>query len=120
MVHLRRGEAVSDLLLTDTRPGYDVCGVHIAAVTRLTAAEQIVAAAVRGGPFEVHLCNAYTLSLVDRDARLASALGQADLNLPDGAPIAWVGRRLGTHGPVRGSALLEDVARIGTGRGLRH
>ena len=99
---------------------YDVCGVPIAAVTPQDAAEAIVAAAVAGTSYEAHLCNAYTLSLVGNDERLRNALTRAHLNLPDGTPVAWLGRRHGTTGSVRGPSLVLDVARAGVRHGVAH
>jgi N-acetylglucosaminyldiphosphoundecaprenol N-acetyl-beta-D-mannosaminyltransferase len=101
-------------------PTYDVCGVAIAALRPTSAAATVIAAARTGASYEVHLCNAYTLSLVGRDRPLAEALGRADLNLPDGTPVAWLGRRRGTAGPVRGPSLVGDVAALGVQSGVRH
>lgn len=101
-------------------PTYDVCGVAIAAVTPTAAARRIVAAAVAGLRLEVHLCNAYTLSLVESDPDLRSALERSDLNLPDGTPVAWLGRRHGIDRPVRGPGLVGDVVDLGRVHGLRH
>lgn len=99
---------------------YDVCGIGIAALTPAEAAATLVRAAADDQPFEVHLCNAYTLSLVDRDPRLAASLRRAHLNLPDGTPVAWLGRRLGIRRPVRGPGLVRAVAEAGAGAGARH
>ena len=99
---------------------YQVCDVPIAALTPGLAAQTIVTNALEGGAFEVHLCNAYTLSLVGDDLQLENALGAAHLNLPDGAPVAWLGRNMGTEGPVRGPGLVGDVARLGVGFGIKH
>lgn len=49
---------------------YALCGIPITALAPKQAALAVVDAAKKGGPFEVHLCNAYTLSLVDQDAEL--------------------------------------------------
>lgn len=97
-----------------------VCGVDIAAVTTDTAAQIIVAAAAARRSLQVHLCNAYTLSLVDRDPELRDALEESHLNLPDGSPIAWLLRRAGAHGPVRGPELVPKILRMGASAGLRH
>jgi N-acetylglucosaminyldiphosphoundecaprenol N-acetyl-beta-D-mannosaminyltransferase len=94
---------------------YDVCGVAIADVDTLAAAELIVGQAAAGASYQVHLCNAYTLSLVDRDARLREALLAGDLNLPDGTPVAWMGRGTSQSGPVRGPGLVGAVATAGRG-----
>lgn len=101
-------------------PTYDVCGVPIAALTPRAAAEGVVEAAAARERLEVHLCNAYTLSLVDRDERLAAALQRAHLNLPDGTPVAWIGRKHGCTAPVRGPALVREVAALGAPLGIAH
>lgn len=101
-------------------PTYPVCSIPIAALSPVEAADAIVNAARLGSSFEVHLCNAYTLSLVDTDQELRSALERADLNLPDGTPVARIGRRHGLTGPVRGPALVGDVARRGIPHSLKH
>jgi N-acetylglucosaminyldiphosphoundecaprenol N-acetyl-beta-D-mannosaminyltransferase len=96
-----------------TVPTYAVCSVPIAAIDAPTAAARIVADALSRVPCEVHLCNAYTLSLVDDDAQMRTALLAADLNLADGTPVAVLGRRHGLPGPVRGTELVGEVARQG-------
>lgn len=106
--------------LTASIPSGGVCGIDIAAIAPDQATALIVVAAAERQPLQVHLCNAYTLSLVDRDPALRAALECADLNLPDGAPVAWLLRRHGARGPVRGPALMPAVAKLGAPRGLRH
>jgi N-acetylglucosaminyldiphosphoundecaprenol N-acetyl-beta-D-mannosaminyltransferase len=99
---------------------YPVCGIPIAASDVDAAAGLIVDAASARRTLAVHLCNAYTLSLVRRDPVLATALRESDLNLPDGVPVAWLGRRRGVAGPVRGPALLPRVADIGRAAEISH
>ncbi|MFZ2013538.1 MAG: WecB/TagA/CpsF family glycosyltransferase [Nocardioides sp.] len=98
-----------------TAPTYAVCSVSIAALDASAAARRIVADAVAGRPCQVHLCNAYTLSLVDQDPQMRAALRAADLNLADGVPVAWFGRKAGMAGPVRGADLVGRVAGLGAG-----
>ncbi|HEY3529246.1 MAG TPA: WecB/TagA/CpsF family glycosyltransferase [Nocardioides sp.] len=98
---------------------YAVCSVPISAVDASEAARRIVRDAVEARACQVHLCNAFTLSLVDQDDDLRTALLEADLNLADGVPVALLGRRHGMKGPVRGSELVGKVATMGSGR-LRH
>ncbi|MEV6054377.1 WecB/TagA/CpsF family glycosyltransferase [Streptomyces sp. NPDC052107] len=74
---------------------------------------------------DVHLCNAYTLALADRDPELHGILRAAPLNLPDGQPVVWANRLLhrGTTLPatrVYGPDLLLDVFALGQSSGLRH
>ena len=93
--------------------------VPIAALDAPRAAAQIVDSARAEESLQVHLCNAYTLSLVDGDDRMRAALLAGDLNLADGAPVAWLGRATGAVGPVRGAVLVGEVWRQGGGH-LRH
>jgi len=99
---------------------YRACGVEVTVSSAERAAWLVAGKAAGRGPYEVHLCNAYTLSLVDSDPQLADALQGADLNLPDGVPVAWLGRKHGQAGPVRGPDLMRDVFRVGARFGLSH
>jgi N-acetylglucosaminyldiphosphoundecaprenol N-acetyl-beta-D-mannosaminyltransferase len=103
-----------------SRPTGRVCSIPIVAVTPDEAALLVVEAGLGRRPLEVHLCNAYTLSLVDGDATLRTALMRADLNLPDGTPVGWLLRSHGLRQPVRGPRLIGDVAAAGATSGLRH
>jgi len=78
--------------LTPAVPVYDVCGISIAAVSPPQAAAVLVAAAQQSVSVQVHLCNVYTLSLVEQDQELRSALRCADLNLPDVMGHAFSGQ----------------------------
>jgi N-acetylglucosaminyldiphosphoundecaprenol N-acetyl-beta-D-mannosaminyltransferase len=98
---------------------YAVCTVPITPLDAAAAAARIVRSALEGRSLQVHLCNAYTLSLVERDEELRTALLAADLNLADGVPVALLGRRHGMHGPVRGSVLVGEVATLGADQ-VRH
>jgi N-acetylglucosaminyldiphosphoundecaprenol N-acetyl-beta-D-mannosaminyltransferase len=106
-------------LADPTAATYLVCSVPITVLNASGAADRIVRDSVEGRSCQVHLCNAFTLSLVDRDDELRTALTRADLNLADGVPVALMGRRLGMKGPVRGSELVGQVAVKGSGE-LRH
>lgn len=99
---------------------FDVCAVPISTLSATPAAHYLVEEAVAGRRVECHLCNAYTLSLVDGDPELRAALLRADLNLSDGTPLSWMGRRHGLTGNVRGPALLGDVARHGVAHDVGH
>jgi N-acetylglucosaminyldiphosphoundecaprenol N-acetyl-beta-D-mannosaminyltransferase len=101
------------------RVTYDVCSVPITATDAAGAAARIVQDAVEGRSCQVHLCNAFTLSLVDQDDELRAALAQADLNLADGVPVALLGRKEGMRSPVRGSELVRRVAILGSTQ-VRH
>ena len=69
---------------------YEVCGVPIAPLRPEEAAEEIIAHVVSGRSLAVHLCNAYTLSLVDSDPQLRQSLREGDMNCRTGR--LWHGR----------------------------
>jgi N-acetylglucosaminyldiphosphoundecaprenol N-acetyl-beta-D-mannosaminyltransferase len=98
------------------------CGVRIDSMRVHDAAERL--AQRHSGGRSVHLCNAYTLSLARRDPQYAQMLNRADLNLPDGAPLVWVSRRLGfsirdSERP-RGTDVFLSTVIAGQELGLRH
>lgn len=99
---------------------YSVLGTQVAALRTSQAVTEILTAARDRRPLQVHLCNSYTLSLAGRDRRLRSSLDEADLNLPDGAPVAWLGGRLGVRGPVRGLDLFRHTVEAGRASGTGH
>ena len=98
------------------------CGVRIDALSPERARVEL-ATSTYGEPRAVHLCNAYTLSLAIGDPAYRDALNASDLNLADGQPVAFVGRRLGhnhLHSSVRGPSLMQDLLERGQDTGLRH
>jgi N-acetylglucosaminyldiphosphoundecaprenol N-acetyl-beta-D-mannosaminyltransferase len=105
-------------------PGaFRCCGVRVDAVPLAGAVERLLGFAAEGGGRAVHLCNAWTLALARRDPGYAAAVDRGDLNLPDGTPLTWVGRRAGCrqlHRRVYGPDLLVATARAGRAEGLRH
>ena len=100
-------------------------GLPFVSATPRRAAEELVDAAVEGGRGEhVHLANAYSVALADKDPVLASqALAAGGWNLPDGRPLAWLSSirhdRPALH-QVRGPQFFLDVCAGGVDRGLRH
>jgi N-acetylglucosaminyldiphosphoundecaprenol N-acetyl-beta-D-mannosaminyltransferase len=107
-----------------TRYGaFNTCGVRIDAVTLGEAVDRVRSFASLNEGRAVHLCNAYTLSRSYRDPVFASILNAGDLNLPDGMPLAWIGRRVGfthMHDRVAGPDLMLATIRAGRPSGLRH
>ncbi|MFJ7178090.1 WecB/TagA/CpsF family glycosyltransferase [Streptomyces massasporeus] len=123
-------------------PVVECLGVPITAHTRDSAARHVVHLAglmreARQGPTDepgasgsrrgsdVHLTNAYTLALADRDPELCAILRSASLNLPDGQSVAWASQLLhrddalpGTR--VYGPDLLLDVFALSQHTDLRH
>ena len=96
------------------------CGIRVDAFAFDDAVKCLRTFADEGGGRAVHLCNAYTLSLARRHPAFAEAVNRGDLNLPDGTPLAWIGRRVGfTHmrRRVYGPDLMLATARAGRARG---
>ena len=99
------------------------CGVRIDPLTMDAAVERVIDAARAPAPTATHLVNAYTLSLAVRDADFGDMLNRGDLNLPDGTPLVWLGRRAGLTEFTRrvyGPDLTLAVADAGRAHGLRH
>lgn len=110
---------------TTTPVSFRCCGVRVDALTLEEAARSVVDMARERRGAAVHLCNAYTLSLARRDPALAEVLDAGDLNLPDGAPLFEIARRLRQPRPgrdqrPRGADLLLATVDAGRGAGLRH
>ena len=86
------------------------------------ASELIVQRAVEGAGGYVCCCNVHVLSIARRDPSLRSVLSGAWLRLPDGAPVAWLQRRLGHDGAERvgGPDVMSRVLELGQTKGVRH
>jgi N-acetylglucosaminyldiphosphoundecaprenol N-acetyl-beta-D-mannosaminyltransferase len=74
---------------------------------------------------DVHLCNAYTLALADRDPELHGVLCRSALNLPDGQPVVWANQLLYRmtqlpNARTCGPDLMLDVFTLGQDIGIRH
>lgn len=106
------------------------CGVRIAACSFDDAV-----AAVIGSPAKdddnslgsagsaIHLCNAYTLALADRDTRLKATLNTGRYNFPDGWPVARLARyrsRRSTSEKISGPDLFQAVLSAGRDHGIKH
>lgn len=70
-------------------------GVPVHRLSLHEAAGTLLTAAAERRPVAVHLCNAYVISLAARDGGYRQVLSAGDVNLADGAPVAWTLRRLG-------------------------
>jgi N-acetylglucosaminyldiphosphoundecaprenol N-acetyl-beta-D-mannosaminyltransferase len=110
---------------------FEVCGVRIDPYTVGSATAELIRSPDRRGANAgigrttgraVHLCNAYTLALAAKDPAYRRRLNAGDLNLPDGMPLVWLGRRLGldVHQRVYGPDLMRATIDHGRPTGLRH
>lgn len=105
------------------RARFICCGVPTDALSPAAAASELLRFASAREGRAVHLCNAYTLALARKDPQFAGILHRADLNLPDGTPLAWVGRRLGfaqMERRVYGPDLMLAVLEKGCAQGVAH
>jgi N-acetylglucosaminyldiphosphoundecaprenol N-acetyl-beta-D-mannosaminyltransferase len=102
-------------------------GVPIAACTPNQAALEVVRLATSDldHGIDIHLCNAYTLALADKDARFKALLQRASLNFPDGKSVVWANKLLHRSRTipsdrVYGPDLVLNVFEKGQELGLRH
>jgi N-acetylglucosaminyldiphosphoundecaprenol N-acetyl-beta-D-mannosaminyltransferase len=102
-------------------------GVPITACTPAEAAQEVIRLATsdldRG--VDVHLCNAYTLALADKDPEFKAVLKNASINFPDGKSVVWANKLLHRDrnlpsDRVYGPNLLLEVFALGQDVGLPH
>jgi N-acetylglucosaminyldiphosphoundecaprenol N-acetyl-beta-D-mannosaminyltransferase len=112
---------------TETLIVVPCAGVPITACTPPQAAHEVVRLATSdlSSGVDVHLCNAYTLALADRDVRFKALLLRASINFPDGKSVVWANRLLHRdrkipRDRVYGPDLFLDVFELGQAVGLRH
>ncbi len=102
-------------------------GVPISSLTPSEACALLVERGVNGpvSPMDVHLCNAYTLSLADKSPEYREMLRGSALNLADGMSVMWANRiihrgQIASRERVRGTDLFLNVLSAGNDRQLRH
>jgi N-acetylglucosaminyldiphosphoundecaprenol N-acetyl-beta-D-mannosaminyltransferase len=78
-----------------------VIGSPIDALTWTAAVERLSDWAVKHESRYVCICNAHSVVTARRDPTFAQILRNADMATPDGAPVAWMMRRVGTAGQQR-------------------
>lgn len=83
------------------RRGALVLDSHIDAITWDDALGSIVSWGAQHQSRYVTLCNVHSVVTASQDAAFKKVIAQADLALPDGAPVAWVLRRCGHAGQQR-------------------
>lgn len=94
-------------------------GVRVDFVGEYAALEAVISAAREHRPLAIHFVNAYSVALAQRSSAFSDHLIDSDLNLPDGKPIAWIGRfRVSSASQVAGPDFM--LYAIEKGVGLRH
>lgn len=86
---------------TDTRITRPVIGVPIDAVTWRQALDRLHVWAQRRESRYVCICNVHSVVTARQDEAFGRVVCEADMATPDGAPVAWMLRRLGMAGQER-------------------
>jgi N-acetylglucosaminyldiphosphoundecaprenol N-acetyl-beta-D-mannosaminyltransferase len=102
-----------------------VAGVPFAVTTLAAAAEETVQRALSNRtlprPATIRLSNAYCVAVASQNPDYHELLTSHGVNLPDGAPVAWMLRRSAEDAEqVRGPSYFVETIRAGLDRGLRH
>ena len=101
---------------------HPIGGLEFQSIGPNAAAELVVELASTRTGVHVHLANAYTIALADRDDAYRQLINRG-VAFADGKPITWVSR-LARHKPriqqVRGPQFFLDVLDIGRSAGVRH
>ena len=87
--------------MPDKRVSASVIGAPIDAITWGTALARISGWASRHESRYVCICNAHSVMTASHDEAFGRVVHEADMATPDGAPVAWMLRRLGHVGQER-------------------
>lgn len=97
-----------------------VLGTPIDAVDGATCLQKVIAWARARESRYLCFCNVHVVVSALADDRLAAAVRAADMNLPDGAPVAWAIRQFGVSSQrrVSGPDTTWDLCRLAEAEGL--
>lgn len=111
--------AVADAPLL-LRQRLDLFGVLIDHVDSRAAVERIRWFLDTGGAHQIVTVNLDFLYLAERDPGFRRTINEADLAVPDGMPLVWLSRTLGTplKGRVTGVDLVHESCRIAAEAGI--
>ncbi len=114
--------AVREPSQSDALPTANVFGVRCFVGSVEDAANRVIARALAGEGGYVVQCNVHVLMTAQDNPALMRTLEQAWCVMPDGAPVAWLMRRLGAERARRvgGPDLMSLVLDRGREHGLRH
>lgn len=99
-----------------------IAGIEFETGTSMEACHKVIAYGNSRFPCHVHLVNAYTIAIADKNAHYYQVL-QEGINFPDGKPISWFSnlfRQKPKLAQVRGPQLFLDVLDQGRAAGLKH
>lgn len=88
-------------MMKSNRTGNKVLGTFIDALNWKESILQIIHWGLNNNQRSVCLCNVHSSVTALDNLELAQALGESDMVLPDGAPVAWVMRKTGYPGQTR-------------------
>jgi N-acetylglucosaminyldiphosphoundecaprenol N-acetyl-beta-D-mannosaminyltransferase len=103
-----------------TRSGTTVLSTFIDALSWSEVLARVHSWAAAGESRYVCVCNVHSVATARGCAKVAGAINDADMAIPDGMPIAWTLRRLGFDaqpripGPELMERLCDTAARVGT------
>lgn len=101
------------------RKGAKILNAFIDAVDWRSALERVSGWAARGESRYVCICNVHSVVTSRQEAGFASVVAGADMATPDGAPVAWMLRKLGFEGQQRinGPDLMWKYCELAASRG---
>lgn len=102
-----------------TRRRISVVGVSIDVINPTAAVQRISHWAAQRESRMVFVCNVHSLVTAIQDPAFHASLSAADMATPDGAPVAWMMRRLGAdyQNRVSGPELMTDYCAAAARRG---
>jgi N-acetylglucosaminyldiphosphoundecaprenol N-acetyl-beta-D-mannosaminyltransferase len=105
---------------TVLRRRLDLFGVLIDRVDRETAAARISRFLDRGMPHQILTVNLDFLYLAEQDAEFRATINEADMAVPDGMPLVWLSRLIGTPlaGRITGVELVHESCQLAASRGV--
>lgn len=83
------------LISNKDRPGVQVLDSFIDAIDWDECTQRIIGWGIKHESRYICLCNAHSLVTASRNEAFRKAINNADMATPDGAPVAWMLRRLG-------------------------
>lgn len=100
-----------------------VGSVAFVATTPQRACDLVISLSQKRQGIHVHLANAYTVALADKDAEYQAVLATPAINFPDGKPVGWASKIRGDSPQleqVRGPQLFLDVFDQGRASRVKH
>ncbi|MBG8560834.1 MULTISPECIES: WecB/TagA/CpsF family glycosyltransferase [Pseudomonas] len=92
---------MSEQLGCRQRTTSSVIGVPIDVLSWPSVLDSVAEMAQTGKGYYVCICNVHSVVTATQDREFGDVVRNADLATPDGAPVAWLMRRLGVEGQAR-------------------